>query len=269
VLDYWLKDAAQGAVTLDIVDAKGKPVRHFSSTDKLTPPDLSKIDATAEWFPQRTPLLASAGMHRFIWDLRYAAPEALGHGSGVWILPGSYTVKLTVDGKTHSQALTVKNDPRVKTSVADLAKQQALAFQIEAERAKLSVAGDEVSAVLRQLESLQAKAAPDLAARLKAFEMELSAQTELHAVPPGYGQPGAAPAKVGSLAYVTGAMDALQPAVENADGAPSPDAQKGFALQKANAAKAIAAWQSLKASRVPALDTDLKAAGLPALGSAG
>ena len=265
VLDYWLKDAAQGAVTLDIVDGKGKTVRHFSSADKLTPPDLSKIDATAEWFPQQTPLYATAGMHRFVWDLRYAAPEALG-GDGAWILPGRYTVKLTVDGKHYSQPLLVKNDPRVKASLADLTKQQALAFQIEAERAKLSPAGDEVSAMLKQLEALQAKAAPDLAARLKSFETELSSLTELHAVPPGFGQPGAAPDKVGSLAYVMGAMDALQPAEENADGAPTPDALKGFALQKVKAAQAIAAWQKLKAARVPALDADLKAAGLPALG---
>jgi photosystem II stability/assembly factor-like uncharacterized protein len=266
VLDYWLKDAAQGAVTLDIVDAKGKPVRHFSSADKLTPPDLSKIDATAEWFLQPTPLYATAGMHRFVWDLRYAAPEALGRGGGVWILPGRYTARLTVDGKTFSQSLTVLNDPRVKANQADLAKQQALAFQIEAERAKLGTAGDEVSGTLKQLVALQAKAAPDLAVRLKSFETELSTLTELHAVPPGYGQPGAAPAKLGSLAYVSGAMDALQPAVENADGAPTPDARKGFALQKAKAAAAIAAWQKLKAARVPALDADLKSAGLPALG---
>jgi hypothetical protein len=269
VLDYWLKDAAQAAVTLDIVDAKGKAVRHFSSADKQTPPDLSKIDATAEWFPQPTPLYVSAGMHRFVWNLRYAAPDALGGSGGVWILPGSYTVKLIVDGKSYSQVLTVKNDPRVKASAADLVKQRALAFKIEAERAKLGTAGDEVSAMLRQLEALQAKATPGLAARLKSFETELSALTELHAVPPGYGQPGAAPARVGSLAYVSGAMDALQPAVENADGAPTPDALKGFDLQKVKAAQAITAWQKLKTARVASLDAELKAAGLPVLGSAG
>jgi len=106
----------------------------------------------------------------------------------------------------------------------------------------------------------------DLATRLKAFEDELSAQTELHAVPPGYGQPGGAPEKVGSLAYVDGAMAALQPAVESADGAPTPDALKGFEVQRAKAAKAIADWQKLKAVREPALDAALKAAGLPVLG---
>jgi hypothetical protein len=120
--------------------------------------------------------------------------------------------------------------------------------------------------LLKQLEGLQAKASPDLAAKLKAFEDALSAQTELHAVSPGFGQPGGAPEKVGSLAYVADAMDALQPAAESADGTPSPDALKGFAQQKAKAAAAIGAWQKLKAERVPGLDAELKAASLPALG---
>src|SRR6185312_3935703 len=110
---------------------------------------------------------------------------------------------------------------------------QALALQVQAERVKLATAVDEVSGTLKKLEELAAKAPADLAAQLKAFEAELSLQTELHAVPPGFGQPGAAPEKVGSLAYVTGAMDGLQPAVEAADGAPTADALKGFDLQKA------------------------------------
>ncbi len=266
VLDYWLKDTAASAVSLDITDAKGKQVRHFSSDDKHPAPDASKLEFTPEWVPQPTPLLTGSGMHRFVWDLREAGPEALG-GEGVLVLPGVYTVKLTVSGKGYSQPLTVRNDPRVKATQGDLIRQRVLALQIQAERLKLSTASDEVSGVLKQLEALQPKAPPDLAAKLKAFEDELSAQTELHAVPPGYGQPGGAPEKVGSLAYVAGAMDALQPAAESADGAPSPDALKGFAQQKIKAAKAIGAWQKLKAERVPALDAQLKAAGLPALGA--
>jgi hypothetical protein len=45
-------------------------------------------------------------------------------------LPGRYTVKLTVNGKTYSQPLTVKMDPRVKTPLADLQKQFDLATKI-------------------------------------------------------------------------------------------------------------------------------------------
>jgi len=128
----------------------------------------------------------------------------------------------------------------------------------------LAAASDAVSSTLKQLEAAETKAAPELAGRLKAFEQQLSADTELHAVPPGYGQPGAAPAKVGSLAYVSNAFDALQNAVENADGAPTPDALKGYGEQKAKADAALAQWQHDQES-LPPLNAALQQAGLPAL----
>ena len=262
-LDYWLKDDATGAVTLDILDKHGKPVRHYSSADKHEAPDLSQINATAEWYATPAPLSAAHGMHRFVWDLHLAAPEALG-SDGVWALPGGYTVKLTVGGKSYTQPLTVLNDPRVKVSDADLARQQALALQIQTQRVALSKASDQVSSTLKQLEASEAKAPAGLAGELKAFEQQLSSDTELHAVPPGYGQPGGKPEQVGSLAYVSQAFDALQGAVENADGAPTPDAIKGFAEQKAKAVTALALWQHDQES-IPPLNVELKQAGLPAL----
>jgi photosystem II stability/assembly factor-like uncharacterized protein len=267
VLDYWLQDAAHDPVILKILDAHKKLVRSFSSEDKHAAPDITKIDATPEWFPSPTPLAATAGAHRFVWDLRYTAPDSLGGGGGVWVLPGDYTVKLTVDGKTYTTLLTVRNDPRVKATARDLAQQQALAFKIETARARLAVAGDEVGGVLKQLVALEAKAPTELAARLKAFETRLSAETELHAVPPGYGQPGGKPECLGSLAYVSQAFDALQQAVENADGAPTPDALKGYAQQQRNADVVLASWAAVKADKLPPLDAELQKAGLPALGS--
>ncbi len=81
-------------------------------------------------------------MHRFVWDMHYPAPQALNrefpisaiaHDTpqlplGAWAIPGKYTVKLTVDGKSYTQPLSVQMDPRVKTSEADLRKQ----FEMEA-----------------------------------------------------------------------------------------------------------------------------------------
>jgi len=76
-------------------------------------------------------------MHRFVWDLHYPAPKALEqefpiaaivHNTplmprGVRALPDSYTVRLTVDGKSYTQPLTLKMDPRIHTSLTDLQKQ--------------------------------------------------------------------------------------------------------------------------------------------------
>jgi len=68
-------------------------------------------------------LSAGAGMHRWVWDLRPTppAPRTGGGGGGggfgrgaALALPGRYTVKLTVGGKSYTQPLTLKMDPRMK-----------------------------------------------------------------------------------------------------------------------------------------------------------
>jgi photosystem II stability/assembly factor-like uncharacterized protein len=267
ILDYWLRDDVHSPVTLEILDAAGKSLRRFSSADPLNPPDLSKINATPDWYAAPTPLQASAGLHRFVWDLRYAAPADLRGDdvSGVWVLPGRYAIKLTVEGKTYSQSLTVLNDPRVKATASDLAQQQALAFKIQAQRDQIAAAVKEVNSTLKQAAAAESRAPTELATKLKAFEGQVTALTELHAVPPGYGQPGSAPERVGSLAYVASAFDALQPAVENADGSPTPDALKGYAEQRRRADAAIADWRRLKTGALPALNVALQQAGLEPL----
>ena len=72
-------------------------------------------------------------MHRFTWDVHYQPIDggnrvggptlpiaAVGHNTvpsptTPWANPGTYTVRLTVNGKTYSQPIAVKQDPRVKT----------------------------------------------------------------------------------------------------------------------------------------------------------
>src|SRR5205823_6067329 len=133
IIDYALKTAAAGPVTLAITDATGKPVREYSSTDRAEPPDPATAPVPLYWYRRPQALPAAAGMHRFLWDLHYqpiAGAPAGGRGglpiaavphntvanpSTPWVAPGPYTVKLTVNGTTYSQPLTVRMDPRVKT----------------------------------------------------------------------------------------------------------------------------------------------------------
>ncbi|MGB9428582.1 MAG: glycoside hydrolase, partial [Gammaproteobacteria bacterium] len=69
IVDYYLADNATGPVTLDILDANGKLVRHFSSAEPVAPLDPAKLDVP-DWWP-RPPMNLStqAGMHRFVWDM--------------------------------------------------------------------------------------------------------------------------------------------------------------------------------------------------------
>ena len=101
----------------------------------------------------------TAGMHRFSWDLHYDPTQGMpggrgfGGGSAVvphrtypgsrgpWVPPGTYTVRLTADGQTLTQPITIKLDPRVKITpdvqqiftltarMEDLARKAASAYK--------------------------------------------------------------------------------------------------------------------------------------------
>jgi photosystem II stability/assembly factor-like uncharacterized protein len=123
LIDYFLKSAATGPVTLEILDQAGLTLRRFSSEDRTPPRNPETITVQAVWLPAPEPLPAAEGMHRWVWDLRGPAPAGGGErggggggffrGRGVLVPPGTYTVRLTVEGKTYTQALMVKPDPRI------------------------------------------------------------------------------------------------------------------------------------------------------------
>src|SRR5439155_19006269 len=144
IIDYTLKTAAADPATLEILDGTGKMVRRYSSADRAEGPDPATAPVPLYWYRPPQTLSAAAGMHRFLWDLHYqaiAGAPAAGRGglpiaavphntvaapSTPWVAPGVYTVKLTVNGKSYTQPLTVKMDPRVKTPAPGLQRQFTL-----------------------------------------------------------------------------------------------------------------------------------------------
>ena len=144
IIDYDLKAPASGPVTLEIFDAAGKLVRRYASTDKPAPVNPEELNFPTFWLRPPQVLSAQAGMHRFVWDLHYPSPHVLRptvaisvilHDSplgplGPAALPGRYTIKLTADGHTWTQPLTVRMDPRNKTPMAGLTQQFHLAMQL-------------------------------------------------------------------------------------------------------------------------------------------
>jgi hypothetical protein len=123
MIDYYLKSNASGPVTLEIMDPAGETVRKYSSEDKGPTVNTETLNIPAYWVRPFEPLSTAAGMHRWIWDLRPAPPpRPAGGGSGGFggrgavpmVLPGIYTLKLSVGGKSYTQPLVVKMDPRTK-----------------------------------------------------------------------------------------------------------------------------------------------------------
>src|SRR5262249_46842871 len=151
VFDYSLPSNA-ASVTLTISDSAGKVVREYSSV--APPKDTTMPNVPEYWLMEPTVLPKTAGMHRVSWDLRYPDPPTLNFGYsgtlltyreytlnwhalpgqtylstlvGPMVLPGTYSAKLTVDGKSYEQPVTVVADPRVNVPAAGLAAQ----FQLQ------------------------------------------------------------------------------------------------------------------------------------------
>jgi photosystem II stability/assembly factor-like uncharacterized protein len=123
MIDYYLKANASGPVTLEIFDPAGESVRKYSSEDKGPTVNPETLNIPAYWVRPFEPLSTAAGMHRWIWDLRPTPPPrpaggggggGFGRGAVAMVLPGIYTVKLSVGGKSYTQPLVVKMDPRTR-----------------------------------------------------------------------------------------------------------------------------------------------------------
>jgi photosystem II stability/assembly factor-like uncharacterized protein len=143
VLDYVLPRAA-ARVTLTFADARGRVVRRFASNDAPSPADLNALDVPAWWIAPQARPDASAGAHRFVWDLHAPAPRtfspyatiaAIPHETplqpeGPTVPPGTYSVTLAADGAKQTRALVVRQDPRVPAAARDLQAQYDLAGEI-------------------------------------------------------------------------------------------------------------------------------------------
>ena len=147
-INFALPQSPVDSVRLEIADARGRVVRHYSSNDSLpwTVPSASAAPVPLYWYKQPTVLPKSAGLHRFYWDVHYQNIAGVGGGFGggqalpisavpgrsypapraPWVAPGNYTVRLIVDGKSFTQPIVVKQDPRVKTPAPAMREVYAL-----------------------------------------------------------------------------------------------------------------------------------------------
>ena len=189
IIDYYLPRAAGGPVALEILDRSGTVVRRFSSADTVPPSD-SGLNIPSWWIRPAHVLGTGAGMHRFVWDLHYPPPAALRHEypiaavyhdtprepRGPWVLPGRYTVRLTVDGHTHTRALSVTMDPRVAAAPRALDRQLALALRVVDALRRDSTALATLRALRGELGRARGQAgAAGLAAVLDSLERQAAA----------------------------------------------------------------------------------------------
>lgn len=276
ILDYYLKSAANGPVALEILDESGKVIRRYSSTDNSPVQNPKTMDVPAVWRTEPTPLQATAGMHRFSWDLHAitpGAPPATGmaafFGGGSAVLPGQYTVKLTVDGQSYSQPLTVKMDPGIHYRVEALQAQAQMVDQIKALQAKVGVALHDVAKLRTQLQTLGAKASGQKKIATAIATLDLKAKNiEGYAAPPEPDSSGEGSAKPtpDSLKGLSASLMGMSFATQQGGvEAPTPAVITGYGkLQKAVDATLVRSHQ-LETTDVAQLNARLSKANLPAI----
>ncbi|MEZ4520206.1 MAG: hypothetical protein R3A46_00985 [Thermomicrobiales bacterium] len=244
VIPYWFDADQSGEVTLTILDDDGDEIRRFSS----------------EAGDEKKPLIqASAGSHRFVWDMRYPGATQVQGGDasarrggamaqGPTAVPGTYQARLDAPSGSQTVSFEIRKDPRMETSQEDYQAQFDLMIEI---RDTLSDVNDGVNRIRSAREQLDgwaergdedmAAAAKDLSGKLLDIEDKLiqyrakSLQDTLHF-------PGRLTALLGGIGGV----------VAGAEGQPTAQSYEVFDGLRTQAGDALASLASL-------LDTDLAA----------
>ena len=192
VLEYFLPREAKGIVELEIIDTHGEVVRRYRSDDTVQPTreELTNQLIPPYWVAQTRPLPRQAGMHRFIWDLRYAPPESIAHGyqssavpygtprgpEGPMAAPGRYAARLTIEGKRLEASFTLLQDPRVSVTPEALKSQLQLSRQLAAALSESSGLLLSARSVHEQLQALRSRG--PLAKAIETLDTRVAALLE-------------------------------------------------------------------------------------------
>ncbi len=271
IIDFSLHAIPAGDVTLEILDANGGLLRKYSSGDKQRALDESQQFPTC-WLRPPLPLSKKIGMNRFVWDLRYERPPALRYGytigaafgedtemlpQGPLVLPGTYQVKLTVDGRSYTAPIEVKMDPRVKVTTLALRQQGTLEKQITDEMVRAFSVVKEVNNLREQLSKMRSSLKPadaPLGEELSALDKKAAELVEVEQTYP--------PVGIVSAASINGSLASLLILVESADVAPTAQANEAFTTYERLLSQQIGKWDRLKTVDVANLNGELRRRGL-------
>jgi photosystem II stability/assembly factor-like uncharacterized protein len=276
ILDYYLKNVPSGEITLTINDAQGNVIRRYSSKAEARKEDMPK-NIPDYWLAAAPVLSAKQGLSRFIWDLHYPDPPALRYGyfgeklayqeftlvdhavpgqtpaqipQGPLVVPGQYEAVLSVGEQTYRQTITVRMDPRVKTTQADLVEQFNLDRKLTDAMRETTARYNEVAAFKKTVEdrqklldhNTQAKDAHDA---LTAFAKDLDSMETGTDETPGFGVLNREIARLATM-------------VEEGDTRPSATLVSAAEDNLASLQKVQAQWQKIKAERVASVNSLLQ-----------
>ena len=270
-------DPLASRIKLEILDARGNLIRTIpeakpeeqgqpkaarprpNAPAKAVPGEQEQAAAEEEEEdegPPKPKLTHYVGLNTFVWDMRYPSATAIPH-SPLWAgsvegpraLPGSYQVRLTVDGKSQTRPLVIAPDPRGIATPEALRAQFELHRQINAELDAIDKAVLDIRATRTRIAALKAAKpalagrADDAIARMTAIE-EVLVQPQAHASEDALNYP----------IQLNNMMAALGSLVDDGDYAPTVQDSQEFVALKAEADRQLAAWAALKAGMLKTLE---------------
>jgi photosystem II stability/assembly factor-like uncharacterized protein len=265
MIDYRIAAGATGPVMLEIKDGKGNVIRRYASTDPLPSPD-PKLKIPRYWVRPPQALSAEPGLHRFFWDvhhepLKTVDPEypmtailqkTAPQPTGPWAVAGEYSVVLTAGGKTMTRPLTVKMDPRVKVSAADLTKQFEFSKALYDARAALLPVGKSYESLVAAIAKAKEKAGENpVKPKIEALENKL--------------QEFADPARVRTEQAleldILGKVQKLFGDLQEVDAGPASQTEAAAIAAQRDAKSVMERWQTIP-QEIASLNSTLEAAGL-------
>ena len=279
-INYYLKAASTDPVVLEILTSTGMLVRRYSSADPLSPvPDESTATVPIHWYRPPQPLRATAGMHRFHWDLRYQPLGGGGGGRGgpsiqaipynsapapttPLVAPGTYTVKLTAGGRTATESLIVKQDPRVRTPAVPMQQLYSLASAVYFGAVDARTAQERARALREQAAERLAQATGPARAAIEAFDKKVAAVAGSTGVTEGGGRGGGRGGGTGAppdtLAGAAASLGALVNSLGSADVQPTANQVNAITAARTAAARVMSRWQAVLTVDLPAVNGVLR-----------
>jgi hypothetical protein len=178
-------------------------------------------------------------------------------------MPGKYTVVLTIGGKSYEQPLSIRMDPRVKSSTANLAEQFEISKRLYDERRSLLTVSESVKKIQAQVAALQKQTTT--VGALKPHLDALAEKLQKFSSGPATTQPGPAVTAPATLTTTLGRLKTLFDLLQGVDLAPTPQATADAATVLNDSRLLEESWQAIKSQDIAAMNEELRAAGLAQL----
>jgi photosystem II stability/assembly factor-like uncharacterized protein len=264
MIDYYLSADSKDEVQLQILDSKGKVVRAYSTQDTVyTIPD---VNIPHYWIRPQQLLSGKTGIHRFLWDMKYAPlnipaeyPIAAAYKNTApvqtapWVMPGSYTVRLLVGGKSHEQPLEVKMDPRVTTAYPDLQQQHEISVSCYEKRRHILEIRSYLKLVHARVDQQPVEKLKKIGESLRQLKEKLA----LLEAPEANGKP--------AIEYLEDGLTKVFDVLQGTDMKPTSQLMQSAGKMNSLYDSILSNWEIMKTTIIPVINKKFKKSGIQPL----